>query len=89
MLFDYECNKCGFKDEYSTSPSVPKDMKVPSKCPECGKGKMKKLFSIECKGKAGIDVVNGFEYEYGKKNWKQGKSPSEQASILMGDKNPY
>ena len=86
MLFDYECNKCGFKDEYSTSPSVPKDMKVPSKCPECGKGKMKKLLSLDGQS---FDCPGAYDYEWGKKAWKKRMSSSEKAQVLLGEKSPY
>lgn len=87
MLYDYKCSKCDFTDEYSTSPSVPKDMNPPKKCPKCKKGKMVKEFSIECKGKAGIDVIGGFEYVYGKKNFNKGTAQQKADRLLSG--NPY
>jgi hypothetical protein len=62
-------------------------MRPPSKCPKCKKGKMKKEFSIACVGKAGIDVLGGFEYEYGKKNFSKG-TMSEKANRMLSD-NPY
>lgn len=89
MLYDYKCSKCDFTDEYSTSPSLPADMNPPAKCPKCKKGKMEKLFSIECRGKAGIDCINGYEYEYGSKAWKKNMSDTDKAQVLLGQKDPY
>lgn len=85
-LFDYRCNKCKFTNEYSTSPSVPKDMKPPKKCPKCKKGKMEQLFSAT---RQGIDVIGGYDYVYGKKAWKKHMSADDQSKVLRGEKDPY
>lgn len=87
-MIDYKCNKCGFKDEYGNSISLPKDMQVPKdmKCPKCKKGKLEQLFTSS--GKIGIDVIGGYEYTHGRKA-RHLKSPAENAAILTGNKNPY
>lgn len=45
---DYECNKCGYIEEYNTGFSVSKTLYPPKdlKCPKCKKGKMIKQFSV-------------------------------------------
>ncbi len=85
-LIDYECNKCKHTIEILKSFSV-KSEKVPTKCPECKKGKMKKQFP----NRGYFDIV-GFCYmnEHGKHAWKKGKTPAQVAEILMDPKkNPY
>lgn len=87
-LFDYSCSnkKCDFIEEYSTSPSVPKAMNPPKKCPKCKQGKLIQLFSAV---RQGIDVIGGYDYQYGKKAWKKNMTSEEQAQVLRGEKEPY
>jgi len=91
-MFDFQCNndKCRHVEQAYIGPNF-KD-EIPEKCPKCGEGKMEKQFP-DC-SKVGIDVIGGYEYQYGKKNWRKGKSAIEQAGYLVkGDdgtyKNPY
>lgn len=102
-MFDYHCKTCGFTEEYNTSKHMPKDMQPPKdlKCPnviekECKDGKkrkykckgtLEKLFTSS--GRVGIDVIGGYDYQYGKKAWKKNLSRAEQASVIAGDMNPY
>lgn len=87
-VYDFKCNnpKCDFKDEYIISPSVINE--VPEVCPKCGNGKLDRQFP-DCH-KVGVDVIGGFEYQYGKKNWRKGKSAMEQAGYLVkGEDGKY
>ena len=101
--FDYKCDTCGFTEEYNTSIHMPKGMQPPEdlKCPntiekECKdgklriykcKGKLEKLFTSS--GRVGIDVIGGYDYQYGKKAWKKNLSHAEQAQVITGDRKPY
>lgn len=84
--FDYKCKECGFTAEYCTNKSVPPSMKPPEKCPECNKGKMEKLFSATGQS---VDVIGGYDYQYGKKAWKKNLSQTDQAKVLSGEIDPY
>jgi len=79
---DYECQneKCKVVTEICTNFE-----KVPKKCPKCKKGKLVKQFPDI--GKIGIDVIGGYEYEYGKK--AKLKDPKHKADVLSGRVNPY
>jgi len=103
-MFDYKCDKCGFTNEYNTSIHMPLEMRPPKdlNCPnviekkdkngkirktKC-KGTLEKLFT-QSKSGVGIDVIGGYEYQYGKKAWKKNMSMSDRAAVLTGEKNPY
>lgn len=90
-MFDFKCNKCDYTDEFIVSPSV-KDP-IPKVCPKCKKGKLKRQYT---QFKGGMDFIGPGFYvnDYGKKNWRKGKTALEQASYLTkGDdgkyENPY
>jgi len=82
-IYDYECNNsdCDFKNEYVKTFSF-KDP-LPEVCPKCNKGKLEKQFP-NCKN-VGVDVIGGYDYVYGKKNWAKNKSTSEIAGYLTPD----
>jgi len=84
-IFDFKCSKCGFQDEYIESFSVPKEMKAPKICPKCNEGEMEKQFSSK---NIGIDFIGSgfFINDYGKHNWKKGKTPDQIADYLVPDK---
>lgn len=101
--FDYRCNKCGFTDEYNTSPSLPKGMQPPEdlKCPntietECKDGKTR---NYKCKGtleklftaqNQSFDIVGFcYENEWGKKAFQKNMSQAQYGRVLAGDENPY
>jgi putative FmdB family regulatory protein len=84
--FDYKCNKCGFVNEYNTNKSLPKEFRPPKKCPECKEGKMEQQFSAQNQS---FDVINGYEYEYGKKAWRKHMSTVDRARVLSGEIPPY
>jgi len=102
-MFDYKCKKCGKVFEYNTSKHMPKGMQPPEdmKCQavypkECKDGKtrnykckgdLEKLFTSS--GRVGIDVIGGYDYEYGKKAFKKNMSQAEYGEVLAGNKNPY
>jgi len=85
-MFDFKCSECGFTDEFCTNQSVPQSLRPPEVCPKCGKGKLERLFSA--KGQS-VDIIGGYDYQYGKKAWKRNKSIGDQAKILAGEKDPY
>ena len=85
-ILDYQCDKCGFKDEYIVSPSVPKAMLPPEVCPKCNEGKLERLFSP--KG-IGFDVPGGYSYQWGAKNWRLHHTLDEQSKILNNQMSPY
>lgn len=84
--YNYSCTECSFTDEYNTNKSLPAAFHPPEFCPKCGKGKMEKQFSA-----TGIsfDVIGGYEYQYGKKNWKRNLSDNEKSKVLAGQQDPY
>jgi len=88
--YDYKCNKCGFTDEYIIGKTMAEG-KEPDVCPKCNEGKMERQFSPT---KAEADVIGGYDYIYGKKNWKRNLSVADQAKVLSPDingnyKDPY
>jgi putative FmdB family regulatory protein len=90
-LYDFKCVDCEFEDEFIKSPSVSKELQPPEKCPKCG-GKMVRsdTWYDNSNSRVGIDVIGGYEYIYGKKNWKKGKSPGEIAAVLADENvDPY
>jgi hypothetical protein len=86
MLYDYKCSKCDFQEEYSTSPSVPKDMNPPEICPKCKEGK---LVIKTCFDGQSFDCPGAYDYTYGKKAYRKNLSNNDMASVLLGDKAPY
>jgi hypothetical protein len=88
--FDFKCDKCGFTKEYNTSKSLPKEFNPPEDllCPECHEGKLEKDFVSSVCG-ISFDVINGYDYEYGKKAWKRNMNINDQAKVLEGKKDPY
>jgi hypothetical protein len=87
MLNDYKCSECGFTDEYSTSPSVPKAMNPPEMCPKCNKGKMEKIVSFS--GQSFDPGIGTYSYEHGKYAWKKRMSADQQAKVLNSEIDPY
>ena len=86
-MTNYKCSECGFIGEYAIGKSIPKEMQIPEICPKCKKGKMEMQFS-NC-GNIGIDVVGGYEYQYGKKS-KLYKDVKHRADVISDrNKNPY
>jgi len=84
----YSCPECDFREEYYESISISKEQWHPEVCPKCGKGKFEKVFDM--KGHGGFDVVGfGYDYTYGKKNWKANMNNSDKSKVLAGKKNPY
>jgi putative FmdB family regulatory protein len=85
---DYQCNKCGFADEYIEGKQTSEEMQHPKICPKCGEGNMENVFDLN--GHGGFDIV-GFCYmnTQGKHAWKKRMSVSDQAKVLEGKKNPY
>ena len=82
-LYDFECLECNKK----TEELVKFDLSdVPTKCKFCG-GVLKKLIS----NSFSMDFVGPGFYvnDYGKHNWKAGKSDSDIADVLNNKKDPY
>lgn len=86
----YKCNKCDFTDEYVEGQQTSKENQHPEKCPKCKKGKMEKVFDL-AGNSIGIDFVGKGFYinDYGKHNWKYGKTKEEISKVLAGEKDPY
>lgn len=85
-MVDYKCKECGFIEEYYAGPNF-KDEK-PIECPKCKSKLFEKQFPNI--SKVGVDVIGGYEYQYGKKNWAKGKSDVEISSYLAkGDDGKY
>lgn len=84
--FNFKCKACGFQDEYCTNNSVPAEMRPPEYCPHCKTGKLEQQFSPQGQS---FDCPGAYDYTYGKKAWKRNMSPSDQAKVIAGDKDPY
>jgi hypothetical protein len=89
-MVNFKCNKCNHNDEFYSGPNF-KD-EIPEKCPSCKEGIMEKQFP-NC-SKVGVDVVGGFEYQYGKKAYRKGMSDIDYAGHLAAGedgkfKDPY
>lgn len=87
-IFDYQCTKCEFKDEYIKSISVPKEMLPPEVCPKCG-SEMKIEFPIS--NRVGLDFIGPGFYvtESGRKAWRKNLTSAQQASVLLGERDPW
>jgi hypothetical protein len=87
-MYDFKCDNpsCDFQEEYGISPSFSDP--VPEKCPKCFTGNLVKQFP-NC-SKVGVDVVGGYEYLYGRKNWRKGKTDQDIAGYLVkGEDGKY
>lgn len=87
-MVNYKCDKpkCKYQEEFYVGPNF-KD-EIPEICPKCGKGKLVEQFPDTFHG--GLDVIGGFEYQYGKKAWRKGKSAHDQAGYLVkGEDGKY
>ncbi len=80
-IYEFVCNKCKHKFEELVKLDL---SDAPKQCPKCKHPKIKKIISA-----SSFDVVGGYDYQYGKKNWKKGKSNSEIADVLTSKKDPY
>lgn len=85
-MYNFKCKECDFLDEFCEGTNVPKNLKPPEVCPKCKKGKLERQFSPQG---ISFDVIGGFDYTYGKKNWKKKLTVEEQSKVLSGDKDPY
>jgi len=74
--FNFRCTQCG---------GLVVDT-VAKACKICG-GDTSKVFSPPTDSI--VDVVGGYEYTMGKRAWRKTKTVTEQAAILLGDKDPY
>jgi len=82
-LFDFFCKKCRYTKEYLVKLDV---SDAPKKCLKCG-GKLVK----QLPNRFSMDFIGPGFYinDYGKHNWKKGKSPSQIADVLNNKKDPY
>ncbi len=84
-MFKYKCSEC--ETIIETIVGSTNGASEPTDCKSCdAKNTMQKQFSMD--GISG-DVVGGFDYQYGKKAWKKGKTMQQKAAVLSGDANPY
>lgn len=85
----YKCPECNFKEEYIEGIQIAKENWHPEICPECGKGKLEKIFDYE-NSHGGFDIV-GWCYmnQHGKHNWRSRMSKEDQAKVMSGEKDPY
>lgn len=86
----YNCPECNFKEEYIEGAHVAKENWHPEVCPECGKGKLEKVFDL-AGNSIGIDFVGTgfFINDYGIHNWRSRMSKEDQAKVISGEKDPY
>lgn len=87
-IFDYQCKKCEFKDEFIKSVSVPKELQPPEICPKCG-GEMVQLFTLNKTLEFDLRGTGFYETEYGKKAWKRNLTTAQQADVLLGNRDPW
>lgn len=79
-IYEYVCKNEECRNEFEHL--VPSWKSPDPVCEKCGSTVHKKI-SV-----SSFDVVGGFDYQYGKKNWKQGKSASEIANVLSSHNGP-
>jgi len=91
-IYNYACNKCGFKDEYIIYSGLAEG-KEPTNCPKCNDGKMERQFAT---GKTmAFDIIGScYTNDYGPKAWKKRLSKEDQVKVLTPDingqyKDPY
>jgi len=82
-MLDYKCNECGYINEFYVGPNYKDD--IPDECPECNKGKLEKQFP-NC-SKVGVDVIGGYEYQYGAKSFRKNMTNEQYAGCLVKDEN--
>lgn len=86
-MVDYKCDneKCDYKEEFYVGTNF-KD-EIPTSCPKCG-SMISKTFPDTFHG--GLDIVGGYDYQYGKKSYRKTMSPAQQAGYLCkGDDGKY
>jgi putative FmdB family regulatory protein len=85
----YKCTECDFSDEYIESFSTSKENWHPEACPECGKGKLEKVFDME-NSHGGFDIIGScYMNDYGKHAWKKRMSAEDAVKVLKDNKDPY
>ena len=86
----YKCSDCDFKEEYIESFSVSKEQWHPEFCPKCQEGKLEKVFDLAGHSIA-IDFVGPgfFINDYGKHNWRLGKTKEQISKVLANQATPY
>jgi len=84
-MWIFDCDSCAFTDEFGTAKSLPKSMKLPDSCPDCGGNLIKKTEFPDCVP----DVPGAYDYTEGKKAWKKNLSQTQQADVLLGERQPY
>ena len=82
-LYEFACTVCKYENE----ELVKQDLSdAPHFCPKCG-AKLEKKFP----NRFSMDFIGSGFYvnDYGKHNWKKGKSAGHIADVLNNKKDPY
>lgn len=78
---NWYCDKCKY---LMNSFIYNFDYHIPETCPQCNEGKM-----IENESERSIPSVPNMIDKSREKNWEQGLTPMQQASVLLGESDPY
>lgn len=82
-IYEYICDECKHQEEiyYNVGPSK---VVHPTSCPQCNSETFHMLPSMFLG-----DVVDGKEYNGGRKDYKSRMTTSQAADVIMGKRNPY
>lgn len=83
-IFDYKCDDCEQVDLDVFVKTSAREFVHPEICPHCG-GNKYHFIPSRFLG----DVVDGHEYNGGRKDYKSRMSINDQVKVLNGQKDPY
>jgi putative FmdB family regulatory protein len=82
-LIEYVCDDCKHQEEIFYKQKFD-NIVHPTNCPKCNSEKFHRIMSA-CL----FDVVDGSDYNGGKKDYKSRMSVDDQVKVLNGQKDPW
>jgi len=83
-IYEYGCEDCKHEEEIFHNKPI-SEVVDPSECPKCGSKNFKRLMPSSFL----FDVVDGFMYNGGRKDYKSRMSLEDQVKVVEGKKDPY
>lgn len=83
-LYEYHCDDCEHEEEMLFIKPI-NEIVDPKNCPKCGS----EHYSRKMPSSFMFDVVDGFMYNGGRKDYKSRMSMEDQVKVVEGKKDPY
>ncbi len=82
-MYEYVCDECGNEEEILHLVPISKVIH-PKNCPKCNSDTFHQIIS-----KCLFDVIDGSDYNGGKKDFHSRMSMEDRTKVILGEKDPY